>query len=221
MVDLAGPALLKAVSPETGAWMAGLARRCNYADGEFLHVRGDTNTTMDVVIEGQIRLVRLRPDGTETIATTINPGQHIADIVMLGDFHRSHTAVAVGRAVVDHYNKAAFAQLIENHEVLLALYKIACFRLAMTISTVDDLRSLSREAHLGKVLYAVSAKAGCGEWFDIVQEDLASLLGVSAMTIAKSLTKLKKEGLIETGYRKIRVPNRKALKAWVDREQAD
>lgn len=201
--------------------MAGFARRSSYADGEYIHVRGDTNTSMDVVIEGQIRLVRLRPDGTETIATTINPGQHFADIVMLGDFHRSHSAIAVGRTVVDHYNKAAFAQLIQNHEVLFALYKIACYRLAMTISSVDDLRSLSRDTHLGKMLYALSAKAGCAEWFDIVQEDLASLLGVSSTTIAKSLSRLKREGLIETGYRKIRVPDRKALRAWVDREQAD
>lgn len=221
MVDLAGPSLLEAVSPQTGEWMASLARRCSYGDGEYIHVRGDTNTTMDVVIEGQIRLVRLRPDGTETIATTINPGQHMADTLMLGNFHRSHTAIAVGNTVIDHYSKAAFAQLTQNNEVLLALYRIAAFRLAMAISTADDLRSLSRHTHLGKMLYAISAKAGSGEWFDIVQEDLASLLGVSAMTIAKSLSKLKQEGLIETGYRKIRVLDRSALKVWVDREQAD
>lgn len=201
--------------------MASLARRKTYSDGEFVHSRGDEDPTMEVVIEGELRLVRLRPNGTQSLVTVVRPGQHIADILLLGNYRRSHTAIAIGPTVIDHYDRQAFDQLIQNHEVLHALYRLACFRLAMSISTADDLRSLSREAHLGKLLYAVTAGKGRNDWVEIVQEDLASFLGVSGMTVAKALTRLKNEGLIETGYRKIRVPDRAQLKAWVDREQAD
>lgn len=221
MVDLAGPPLLDSVTPETANWMLSLARRKSYNDGEFIHSRGDEDPTMEVVIEGEMRLVRLRPDGTQSLVTVVRPGQHIADMLLLGNYRRSHTAIAIGSTVVDHYDRKAFNLLLQNHDVLHALYRLSCYRLAMAITTADDLRSLSRVAHLGKLLYAVTARKGCNDWVEIVQEDLASFLGVSTMTVAKALTRLKNEGLIETGYRKIRVPDRAQLKAWVDREQAD
>ena len=43
------------------------------------------------------------------------------------------------------------------------------------------------------------------------------MVGVTTMTLSKSLARLRDEGLIETGYRKIRVTNSEVLKAWLKR----
>jgi CRP/FNR family transcriptional regulator, cyclic AMP receptor protein len=218
LVNLSGPVLLDLLSPATREWMAALARRRDYADGELVHVRGDRNPSMDVVIAGRIRLERLRRDGSQSFISMIGPGQHVADVLMLGGEPRTHNAVASGAVTIDHYDLAAFEQLIARSEVLLALYRVAGFRLNAALAMVDDLRTLSREAHL---LLTLTAQGSGSTSVGVVQEDLGAILGVSAMTVAKSLALLKREGLIETGYREIRVPDRDRLKQWLAGQEPD
>lgn len=221
MVDLSGPALYDLIGPSTREWMTGLARRRDYGDGTTVHVRGDPAPTMDVVIQGKLRLVRFRSDGSQSFVSTIRQGQHLADILMLGKFSRSHTAMAIGPVTIDHFDSAAFAQLMNCDEVLRALYTIAGHRLAAAIAMVDDLRTLPRTTHLAKLLLALSGRAGSDGVVGVVQEDLAAIIGVSAMTLAKALTVLKREGLIETRYRQIRVPDQALLADWLARNEPD
>jgi CRP/FNR family transcriptional regulator, cyclic AMP receptor protein len=221
LVNLSGPVLLDMVSPTTREWMAALGRRRDYADGELVHARGDPRPSMDVVISGSIKLLRLRQDGSQSFVTLIGPGQHVADVLMLESQPRTHNAVASGAVTIDHYDQEAFEQLIASPEVLLALYKIAGIRLNAAIAMVDDLRTLSREAHLAKLLLTVTSKTAPGDAIGVIQEDLASILGVSAMTVAKSLALLKREGLIETGYRQVRVPDRARLRNWLAAQEPD
>jgi CRP-like cAMP-binding protein len=221
LVNLSGPILLDLLSPATREWMAALGKRRDYSDGELVHVRGDRNPSMDVVVAGRIRLERLRRDGSQSFVSMIGPGQHVADVLMLGGEPRTHNAVANGAVTIDHYDLESFEQLIARPEILLALYRVAGFRLNAAIAMVDDLRTLSREAHLAKLLLTLTSKTSAGDAVGVVQEDLAAILGVSAMTLAKSLTLLKREGLIETGYREIRVPDRSKLKQWLANQEPD
>lgn len=221
MVNLSGPVLLDLLTPATRAWMETLGKRRDYADGELVHARGDAEPSMDVVISGSIKLVRLRQDGSQSFVSRIGPGQHVADILMLERQSRTHNAVASGAVTIDHYDWKAFEQLIARTEILLALYRIAGIRLNAAIAMVDDLRTLSREAHLAKLLLTVTSSKGTGDAVGVVQEDLAAVLGVSAMTLAKSLALLKREGLVETGYRQIRVPDRARLRRWLSAQEPD
>jgi CRP/FNR family transcriptional regulator, cyclic AMP receptor protein len=221
LVNLSGPILLDMLSPATREWMATLAKRRDYADGELVHARGDATPSMGVVLSGSIRLVRLRRDGSRSFVSMIGPGQQFADVLMFGGEPRTHHAVAAGAVTICHYDLEAFEQLIARPEILLALYQVAAFRLNAAIAMVDDLRTLSREAHLAKLLLTLTSKASAGDTVGVVQEDLAAILGVSAMTLAKSLGLLKREGLIETGYREVRVPDRSRLKQWLATQESD
>lgn len=221
MVDLSGPSLYDLIGPSTREWMTGLARRRDYRDGITVHVRGDPDPTMDVVILGKIRLSRFRSNGSQSFVSMIQSGQHFADILLLSGFPRSHTAIAVGPVTIDHFDSAAFVKLLDCDEVLRALYTIAGHRLAAAISMVDDLRTLPRTAHLAKLLLGQSARAGSDGVVGVVQEDLAAIIGVSAMTLAKSLAVLKREGLVETRYRQIRIPDRALLAKWLERYEGE
>lgn len=221
MVDLSGPSLYDLIGHSTREWMTGLARRRDYGNGTTVHVRGDPNPTMDVVIKGQIRLSRFRKDGSRSFVSMIKAGQHFADILMLSGFPRSHTAIAVGPVTINHFDSAAFARLLDCDELLRALYTITAHRLAAAIAMVDDLRTLPRTAHLAKLLLGQSARAGSDGVVGVVQEDLAAIIGVSAMTLAKALAVLKREGLVETRYRQIRIPDRALLAKWLERYEDD
>lgn len=219
MIALAGQGLLDQVSPEAAHWLASIAQRRSYCDGELIHSRGDRKATMAIVIKGQVRLGRLHADGSQTFVSLIRSGQHFGDVLMVGSsHHRTHDAIALGEVVIDHFDDAAFALVMSNLEALGVLYQITAQRLIGAMTMNDDLRGLSREAHLAKILLALLSRSGASDRIPCLQEDLAGLLGITTMTLSKCLGKLKREGLIETGYRVIRIPDSQVLRDWLARQ---
>lgn len=217
MIALAGLALLDLLTEEQRGWLASLGTRRSYQDGELIHRRGDGAATMCVVIAGRVRLTRLHADGTQTFITSVQPGQHFGDVLLLQteQARRTHDAVAVGAVQLDHYDLAAFAQVTANLDVLLALYRITALRLSGAMAMSDDLRGLPRAAHLAKILLSLRPETSASDAIACVQEDLAALLGTSVMTLSKALAELKRAGLVETGYRTLRIVDRQALGAWL------
>ncbi len=215
MIALAGEVLLNQLSVPTRAWLAQLGQRRSYADGELIHNRGDAASSMAIVIRGQVNLMRLQADGTHTFVSAIKVGQHFGDIVMLGHRRRSHDAIAQGEVEIDHYDAAAFELIQTNQELVRALYRITALRLSGSMAMSDDLRSLSRDVHLAKILLAMWQREGGQTTFACTQEDLAGLLGTSVMSLSKYLASLKQAGLVETGYRQIRILDPTVLKAWL------
>jgi CRP/FNR family cyclic AMP-dependent transcriptional regulator len=215
MIALAGEVLLDMLSPEARAWLAQLGQRRSYVDGELIHNRGDSWVTMAIVIRGQINLMRLQADGARTFVSAIHAGQHIGDIVMLGQRRRSHDAVAVGEVEIDHYDTAAFDLIQSNQEVVRALYRITALRLSGSMAMSDDLRSLPRDVHLAKILLSMHRREGGKTEFSCTQEDLAGLLGISVMSLSKHLGVLRQAGLVETGYRQISIVSPERLKEWM------
>ena len=221
MASLAGGALLDMLDAEAVAWLAALGHRRRYGDGETIHMRGDPDATMCIVISGSVRMVRQRADGSRDFISLLTPGQHFADVLMFRSrASRTHDAVALGEVTIDHYDPVAFAQMLEYPAILRALYETTAARLSGAMTMIDDLRSMSPEAHLAKLLLHMASRERSSD-IRCLQEDLSALLGVSAMTLAKSLGLLKREGLIETGYRRITLTDPAQLRSWLESRLAE
>lgn len=212
MVAVAGEALLTVLSPEACERLAVEGQRRSYDDGALIHSRGDSSINMGVVISGGVRLCQIHPDGGQTLQTIILPGQHYGDILLFTNYHRTHDALAMGPTVIDHYDAGAFDRICADPEIVKALYKITALRLGTVMMMNDDLRGLPREVHLAKLLLNQWRLNGRHPAVPCVQEDLASIMGVSNMTLSKCLAKLKAAGLIETGYRRITIKDAEALR---------
>ena len=106
MVDLAGPNLLELLAPPSRQWLSTLARREKYSDGKLVHSRGDTEPAMGIVIEGRVRMFRMRRQGAESFVSLIYPGQHYGDILMFDSDPRTHSLIAVGDTIIDHYDRS-------------------------------------------------------------------------------------------------------------------
>ena len=215
MATIPQEVLFDLLSPQSREWLASQGQRKTYEDGSFVHSRGDSDAAMGVVISGQVRLFQLRPNGTHTFVSMVLPGAHYGDILLFAGKQRTHDAVAIGPTVVDHYGPAAFAKLLEQPEIIRALYKITAIRLGRSMAMSDDLRVLPRDAHLAKILLNQWRLRGDSDWISAIQEDLAGMVGVTTMTLSKSLAQLRDAGLIETGYRKIKLLDPDALKVWL------
>lgn len=215
MIALAGENLLQLLDAPAQDWLAARGQRRSYADGELIHNRGDFEPAMGIVISGQVQLCRIHADGANRFVSVVQPGQHYGDIIMFGRRKRTHDAVALGETTIDHYDRAAFQMLLGNAAVVQALYHVTALRLNGSLAMSDDLRNLPREVHLAKLLLHQWRQGGGVAVIPCTQEDLAGLLGTSVMSLSKYLTALKREGLIETGYRQVILSDPQRLKQWV------
>lgn len=216
MIALAGEVLLDLLSPVTRSELAALGQRSSYSDSELIHSRGDPGAGMGIVIKGRVRLCVLHANGAQTFVSMVRPGQHFGDVLLFGNHRRrTHDALAEGAVLIDHYDAQAFERALDISEVLRALYRVTAQRLSGSMAMNDNLRSMPREAHLAKILLVLLRQSHSPDSVPCIQEDLAALLGTSTMTVSKCLGQLKREGLIATGYRLVRIPDPERLRNWL------
>lgn len=214
MTDFGSPLLARMLEPEDLAFVQSLAVRRTYRDGEMVHDRGDDNPGMGLIVRGRVKLVTPRSNGRENFNSFVHPGQHYGDACLLDRSRRIHRAIAIGETEVDHISQEDFPRLLERPAIVRALYEIAAYRLLVLIDVVDDMRALPPEVRLAKLLFMMHRQDGRTR-IDFLQEDLANLLGVSTVTLSKSLRTLRDAGLIDTGYRQVLIPDPSRMEAWL------
>lgn len=217
MTDFGTPTLLDMLGPDDIGVLRAFAKRQRYQDGAIIHDRGDEHTSLSIVVTGKVRFFRLRRGGQLIYESSILPGQNYGDIVALFHTRRSHRAVAVGDTEIDHIDQEGFNHILDGHPAIVrALYRIASFRLMYTTEAIDDLRSLETHVLLAKMLRTMHVSATRpGNRIACVQEELAGLLGVSAVSLAKALRRLEGEGLLRTGYREVILTDPLVLDRWL------
>lgn len=215
MLNFGAPCLDELLDDEHMALLRKVATRRSYRDGDIIHDRGDIAPAMGIVVSGQVRMVSPRSNGRENLVAMVNPGQNYGDAVITGRPRRQHRAIAIGDTVIDHIDRAAFEPLLDHPKIMRALYIVAAHRLVLLIDLFDDLRALPPEVQLAKVLLMLHDNSSGRHSLDYVQEDIANLLGISTVTLAKALKVLRQEGLIETGYRRLTIVDPAKLHSWV------
>ncbi len=191
------------------------AQRKVFEDGETLHSRGDVSPRLCIVADGSVRLGRFRPDGSFNLVTVLGPGGHFGDIGLHSAAY-THDGFAVGHCEL-HVIKAHVLDDLLRHQpgFALGIWRCNTARLNAVLELYDDALTLSVSARLAKVIYI---HCGCGELDDGVacrQRDFAELLGVSEVAIGNALKELVKAGLVTTGYRCVKVPDKARLREWL------
>lgn len=220
MRDFPRNTLVELLAPAELAMVRAFAIRRTHRDGEVIHDRGDEALSAGVVVSGQVRLLHLGRGGQEMLVSVLGTGENYGDTTLFGHARRTHRAVAVGETVIDHIPADAFRQLLIHPTIVRAFYTVASHRLGDALDRIDDLRTLPPEVRLAKLLVGMLPAHGVGR-IDCLQEDLASQIGVTTVTLAKALGALRRAGLMTTGYRHVSITDGTALADWIAAREAD
>lgn len=209
------PRLSELLPPAEWALVESLATRRKYRDGEIIHERDDLDQAIGVVIAGRVKLINPRSDGLEVFSGLIHTSQNYGDAALLQGQARQHRAVAIGETVIDHLESAAFNRLLGNAAIARAFYIVASYRLSVSLALLDDMRTLTPEVRLGRLILRMHQAAEGSERLDFLQEEFAGMLGISTVTLAKAFRQLTRHGFIATGYRHIRISDPVKLATWL------
>lgn len=175
--------------------------------GQFIHQRGGGAPGLSIVLSGRVRFGIFNEDGSYIQTGVLSAGHCFGEVTLFSNAPRAYDADALGETTIASITKKRFESLLEaSPEISKALLITLTTRLYEALEFADDLRALPPETRIVKFL---ARAAHSGNFTDgivpIRQVDIAYALGLSRVSVGKSLSSLQEQGRLKLGYREIEV----------------
>lgn len=172
----------------------------------MLFQQGRPVQALYVVRTGDLKVVRLRDDGTEQILRLAGPGDLIGYRALAAGETYAANAVALNEVEVvslpvDEIKREMAAAGPWLRDLILKLSR----DLREAEDRIEELSTSSVKDRTADLLRRLSSPETGWLRVDLKREELASLAGTATESFIRALNLLKKEGIIETKGRRIRV----------------
>jgi CRP/FNR family transcriptional regulator, cyclic AMP receptor protein len=213
-----------------GRWFGGLpaelqqlilsgSRVRDYAKGQVIGLEGQATTGLRAVLEGQVQVVRRAGMDDEGLVYVGGQGFWFGEYAVLMDAPEVLVSViARTKARILFLPKAEFERIVRDEPRYFREFaKLAFARMAALLRAYAQASSLAPEERLrGQLALLTQLKIeeqslqGAVD-LPLSQADLAAIVGVSRQTINPMLGTLADRGLIELGFRRIRILDPRGL----------
>lgn len=193
--------------------LATIVHQQSFDAGQIIFSQGDDARGLYVVIEGRVKIFKLAPDGKEQIFHFFGPGEPIGEAAVFAGQRFPAYAEALEKSRTVFLPRQALIELIRrNPELALGLLSVLSMRLHRLANLVEDLSLKEVPARLAAYLLILSNRQRSNDLeLDMTKGQLASLLGTIPETLSRILTRMAKQGLIETTGRRIKLLDRSGL----------
>lgn len=206
--------LFKGLPPGQQKDLANIAQEKSFERGRTIFSEGEQANGFFVVVAGKVKIFKISPDGKEQILHIFGPGEPFGEVpVFEGRPFPAH-AVALDASKCIFFLRSAFVELIKNNPSLsLNMLAVLSRRLRRFTMLVDDLSLKEVPGRLAAhLLYLSEQKQGIDDLeLDMPKGQLAGLLGTIPETLSRIITRMAKQGLIESDGRLVRIKDRPGL----------
>ncbi|CAB5660368.1 Global nitrogen regulator [Delftia tsuruhatensis] len=175
-------------------------------DGALIYARGDEPHRWYACAQGAVRMSSTSLSGRQTTLAYVEPGAWFGAMSVFLDEPRTRDAHAHGDTTLLCLDKDRFHALLTAHTGFYdALLRLQARRIRQTYSLVEDLNTLPLRARLAKQLLHLSRSYGTHTLDDprelriglqLVQEELAQLLGASRQRVNQELKRMERDHCI-------------------------
>jgi CRP-like cAMP-binding protein len=186
--------------------------------GEALFERGEKARAVYLLVQGQLKLYRMSPDGNEVIIDLLEAGTTFGESrVFLEDPHWHVSCTALGEAEVAAVDLLTFlAALRDSVDTCLLLLRRISERAERHIDDIDRLVLQSGAARVAGYLLGQLPPRRNEYLLKVPKGVLANRLAIRAETLSRILKQLSKEGILSVHGNLVRVHSREKLQRLVD-----
>jgi CRP/FNR family transcriptional regulator, cyclic AMP receptor protein len=194
------------MSVSTEAWRrlvaAGAVRR--FEPDMVLMRQGDPAAHVLMLVTGRVKVLRMSPDGDVLVLAVRGPGEILGDISVLGGEGRSATVIAVDRCETRLVSADRFLALVRTLGLEAELLRHAMGRIREGEAWRAEIAALPSGPRLVRTLLRLAAP-GPELPIDIGldQTELGQAAGLARSTVAVELARLREQGVIATGRRRV------------------
>jgi CRP/FNR family transcriptional regulator, cyclic AMP receptor protein len=204
---------LRSCSSEVRGSLRGIASLLAFAAGEYLYRAGDVPNGVFGLVRGAIDSLIPRLDGEEIVVHRAGGGFWIGDLALFSKQRRLLSLRAATSVTVVHLPQKELIAMTQRQPTLVAdFYRLSHINMETTLSLLGNLAISGAENRVALRLMiqrrVLTDEAG---WIPLGQESLAELVALSTQTVRRALRQLESQGLLELGYRRIRILDERGL----------
>jgi CRP/FNR family transcriptional regulator, cyclic AMP receptor protein len=180
-------------------------RRRVFQRGETLFYEEDPGSALYILQAGQVKIVRLAPDGEERILHLQGEGSCLGELSLIDGAPRSARAVALDRVEALVLYREPFLELLARHPaVALAVMTELAGMVRRLSAQLQDLTALDVPGRLAKKLLELAATHGQatpeGRHIPLLltQQELAHMIGATRVAVNQALSAFRQQGLLTT-----------------------
>lgn len=196
--------LFACLSPEDRLTLAGRMRMRRYARDEVVFHRDDPAGHLYVVVAGTVKVALPDENGREVVVAIERGGDSFGEIALFDDGPRSATVTAIAETEVLMLARKDFMDVLErNPEAMRKMLALLAQTVRRSSGRVEDLVFLDLPGRVAKCLLDLGDSGDAKGELELTQEDLASFVGATRVSVNRVLADLEKRGAITVGRRHI------------------
>ncbi len=191
------------------------AVRRTYGADEALFVQGDPANGIHAVLDGSVKITVPADDGQEFVIHQEGRGFWIGDLALFATAHRLISVVATRPTETLFFPAPRLERLVQDSpDFVRDFYALSHENMQKALRIVANLAVTGTEKRLVlRLLHLDEVTSDAEGWIPVSQEELAAMIAVSAPTLHRALHRLIELDLIEGGYGRLRLKDRRALVA--------
>ncbi|WP_111706904.1 response regulator [Lutibacter citreus] len=187
-----------------------------YKKGEPIYKERENSNSVYLVYKGKVKGVKIDEFGKELIIT-VNKDDDIFGFSALFDGSRNYeSAIAMEKVEIMSVSKNIIQQILKNnYQLSLDIFQLINDNLTEVKDQLLQMAYGSMRRKTAKTIlkFAHKMRQTPTNSINISRRDLASVAGIATESLIRTLTDLKKEGVIEIEGRNIRIVDLEKLKA--------
>lgn len=195
----------------------------HYKKNQFIALAGDPFTSIGVVLEGRVSIIKESASGNKMVIAQLHPGEMFGEMIAFSNQdHYPVSVEAVKDATVMELDRSAIIGQCPNmcswHKTLIQnMLKIVSNRALMLNKKVEYLSIKSMRGKLCTFFVDELKRASKGSFtLKMNRNQLAEYLNVSRPSMSREMAKLRDEGIIDFRKNHIRVLDENALMAMAE-----
>lgn len=182
----------------------------HYDEGQLIYLQDTEPAHFYYLLSGRVRSFISDQDGTERTLTLYPAGSLFGEASFFDDCPRVSSAVAADPCEIISIDRDTVTRAIaRDPDLAMALLKYLARTVRMLSDHVDDITFRPADQRVASFLLA--QETGSGGTLACTQDEIASAVGASRVTVSRVLSRFSKKGWVETGYRLLRLVDRNAL----------
>jgi CRP/FNR family transcriptional regulator, cyclic AMP receptor protein len=212
---LAGVPLFAALTDAERAEVGAHMRSRRFGRDEVIFHRDDPAAHLFVIVSGSVKVAIPDQEGHEVVVAVEREGAVFGDLALLDDAPRSATVTSLGETQVVTLSRDDFLHAIErNPRATREILRLLARTVRRASGRIEDLVFLDVPGRVAKCLLDLSGAHGRPD-VELTQDDLASFVGATRVSVNRALADLETQGAIVIGRRHIEVKDEAILKRQV------
>lgn len=186
-------------------WLPFLQRRpvVRCSPGYLIYLQGTDATCFYFLKEGRVKSFIQSEDGAEQVLNVYDAGTLFGEAAFFDELPRVSSAIALTPCqLVPIDRELVSQQFVQNPALAMSMIRYLARKVRMLSDHLDHMAFRPAMWRLAEHILTLTPDAG---FVRCNQDEIASAISTSRVTVSRLLNELSRDGLVELGYRKLRI----------------